>query len=178
MSNCVCVVLVTNNLFLRRITHCYCSFYCRCHMVYDWHTLLACDNATIPLDQVDKCSFKRPDFFGISQQPIDLRHFGLSQNVVGGSALSVNPCGAGTTGHCNGTMCAKVDDDKWGSLGHVTSASLNLNNDEVVVQVGGGGSGDVPCPGHQGINRTAEIKFVCDTSLTTCTGKEGWVHQL
>ena len=76
-------------------------------MVYDWHTLLACDNATIPLDQVDKCSFKRPDFFGRSlQQPIDLRHFGLSQMVVGSTTLSVNPCAG--TGHCNGTVCAKA----------------------------------------------------------------------
>ena len=66
-------------------------------------------------------------------------------------------------------MCARLGEEgRWGSLGRLAGAILNLNNDEVVVQVGGG---DVPCPQNRMENRTAEIRFVCDMSLTSCTGK-------
>merc|ERR1712029_203100 len=143
----------------------------RCHMVYDWATLLACHNATIPMvpSGSNNCSFKRPDY----SQPIDLSHI-KAQTAQNPSFVSkrhsVQPCGVNPK--CGGSVCESQGDNDWVSLGKITSASLNLNNDEVVLQVGSGSN--VSCHGSSQL-KTAEIRFVCDMSLTECTGSP--VHE-
>ena len=80
---------------------------------------------------------------------------------------SIQPCGVNPK--CNGSVCEFSEQSRgWVSLGTVQGASLNLNNDEVVVQIGGTNTSS--CEGSSEQRKTAEIRFVCDMSLTECTG--------
>lgn len=150
-------------------------------MVYDWPTLLACDNATVPLQKSGRCQFQQPSFSGGSNDGtshlIDLRYFSSVTidgfvSERGRSKVNLQPCGPNPLCSPPGSICGKglqggkVDD--WvGLAGGVESAVLNINSDEIVVQFSPGG---LPCRENVLQNRTAEIRLVCDMSLTSCTG--------
>ena len=83
-------------------------------MVYDWPTLLACDNATVPLKKSGRCQFQQPSFSGGSKDHlIDLRYF--SSVTIDGfisqrgrpSKVNLQPCGPNPLCSPPGSICGK-----------------------------------------------------------------------
>ena len=93
------------------------SIFFRCHMVYDWPTLLACDNATVPLKKSGRCQFQQPSFSGGSKDGtshlIDLRYFssvtidGIISQRGRPSKVNLQPCGPNPLCSPPGSICGK-----------------------------------------------------------------------
>ena len=87
-------------------------------MVYDWPTLLACDNATVPLKKSGRYQFQQPSFSGGNKDGgtshlIDLRYF--SSVTIDGfisqrgrpSKVNLQPCGPNPLCSPPGSICGK-----------------------------------------------------------------------
>ena len=70
----------------------------------------------------------------------------------------------GQVAPCGGSICQTKPRPL--SMGNVSSATLNFNNDQIIVQYEGGDK----CPQNILANQTAEVRFICDKSVDSCQG--------